>query len=75
MACKLTCGKHGMLWPLPTGLVAMSESLAEVLPGDFVISVSSGTDLKVQVKIKLPFSLLFACYHRKKLCAKNALLE
>ena len=29
--CKLTCGDHGMLWPIPTGNVTMAKTLVKNL--------------------------------------------
>ena len=33
MACKMTCNTYGMLWPLPTGQVELSQELIHLLPG------------------------------------------
>ena len=40
MACKMTCNSYGMLWPLPTGRVELSEELIHLLPGDINIAVA-----------------------------------
>ena len=32
MACKMTCGKFGTLWPKPTGEVELSKDLVNAFP-------------------------------------------
>ena len=38
-ACKMTCGKYGALWPLPTGKVNLSTTLFNVLPNNIALEM------------------------------------